>query len=153
VSRPSDVLPLDDDQRFLRLLWELNHAIETCSKEMEARIGVTFQQRTLLRLVARFPGITAGKLAETLHVDRGTISTTLGRLESRGLIERRRDPKDRRRVRLGLTSRGRAHDVSKAGTVESAVERTLAEVGSPSLRATENTIAALVRQLERTASR
>ncbi len=115
---------------------------------MVARLGVTFQQRTVLRLVGRFPGVTAGKLAETLHVDRGTLSATLRRLETRGLIERRSDPKDRRRVLIGLTARGRALDVPDAGTVESAVARTLADVGTTRVEAAEAIIAALVRNLE-----
>lgn len=143
-----DVLPLDDAQRFLRLLWALNHAIERCSKQMAADLGVTFQQRTVLRLVGRFPGLTAGKLAETLHVDRGTLSATLRRLESRGLLERREDSKDRRRVRLGLTSRGRALDVRESNTVEGAVDRTLAEMSSERLRASESVIITLIRHLD-----
>ena len=151
VPRPTAIeaaLPLDDAHRFLRLLSELNHAIETCSKQMALRLGITFQQRTALRLVGRFPGITAGKLAETLHVDRGTLSATLGRLESKGLLERRPDPKDRRRVRLGLTSRGRALDVPQAGTVERAVERTLSSVASEQLSVAEGVVVTLIRQLE-----
>ena len=142
-------LPLDAPQRFLRGVWALNHAIERCSRAMSTRIGVTFQQRTVLRLVGRFPGITAGKLAETLHVDRGTLSTTLARLEDRALLERRQDPKDRRRVRLGLTSNGRALDVPTPGTVEQAVERALAMMSPEDAQAAERAVSMLVRELER----
>lgn len=141
-------LPLDDAQRFLRSLWALNHAIELRSKEMAARLGITFQQRTVLRLIGRFPGVTAGKLAETLHVDRGTLSATLRRLEARGLIQRRIDPRDRRRIRLGLTARGHTFDVAASGTVESAVERTMAEASAGRIAATEAVLLALLRNLE-----
>jgi DNA-binding MarR family transcriptional regulator len=53
------------------------------------------------------------------------VSASLSRLESKGLIERRRDPRDKRRTSLGLTSGGRALDQPAEGTVERAVERLL----------------------------
>lgn len=69
--------------------------------------------------------MTAGQLASLLHVDPGTVSASLGRLEGKGLLERRRDPRDKRRTSLGLTAKGRALDHPAAGTVEDAVERPL----------------------------
>jgi MarR family transcriptional regulator, organic hydroperoxide resistance regulator len=143
-------LPLSDDQRFLRLLWRLDHAIEKRSKRMEATLGVTFQQRTILRTVGRFPSMTAGQLAEVMHVDRGTVSAALRRLEARGLIQRRRDSRDQRRVLLGLTGRGRAFDGPAEGTVEHAVQETLCRVGVERVRAAEEVIMQLVESLERT---
>ncbi|MFO0667720.1 MAG: MarR family transcriptional regulator [Polyangiaceae bacterium] len=116
---------------------------------MTVRLGVTFQQRTVLRLVGRFPGVTAGKLADTLHVDRGTLSTMLARLEARGLIERRQDTTDRRRVRVGLTSRGRSLDVPDEETVEGAVEEAIHAADPEDVRGTERVLSALVAQLER----
>ncbi len=149
MSTPTETLPLDDAQRFLRLLWELNHHVESRSKRMAAQLGVTFQQRTVLRLVGRFPGVTAGKLAATLHIDPSTLSTAVRRLEARGLLERRVDAKDRRRVCLGLTARGRAFDAPHPHTIENAVELTLARARRGQLEATEATLVALIRELAR----
>lgn len=70
--------------------------------------------------------MTAGQLAAVLHVDPGTVSAALRRLERKGIIERRRDPADSRRVTLGLTRKGRALDAPTAGTIEEAVEKLLA---------------------------
>lgn len=142
-------LPVEDDQRFLRLIWRLNHAIETRSKRMAKALGVTFQQRTILRLVGRFPSMTAGQLAEALHVDRSTVSTALRRLEARDLIERRRDPRDQRRVLLGLTARGRALDVPAEGTIEHAIHETLRGVGVEAVKTTEEAITHLIEALEK----
>ncbi len=141
-------LPLDDAQRFLRLLWRVSHAIEARSKQMSLTLGITFQQRTVLRLVGRFPGITAGMLAETLHVDPGTISASLGRLESRGMLERSQDPHDRRRVRLWLTGAGHALNVPTSGTVESAVEKMMSTVSKNELMIVEDVLQTLVRSVE-----
>jgi DNA-binding MarR family transcriptional regulator len=117
--------PLGPALDFLQRLWQLNHALEKVSSSMEKRLGVTAQQRLILRCVGKYPGMTAGHLASLLHVDPGTVSASLSRLEIKGLLERRRDPRDKRRASLGLTAKGRALDRPAAGTVEGAVERLL----------------------------
>jgi DNA-binding MarR family transcriptional regulator len=102
---------------FLQVLWRTSHALERRSRRMEKAIGLTAPQRLVVRFLGRFPGVTAGQLARALHVDPGTLSASLRRLEGRGLVERRRDPADTRRVTLGLTREGRALDVPGPGTV------------------------------------
>jgi MarR family transcriptional regulator, organic hydroperoxide resistance regulator len=119
--------PLGAALEFLRSLWRLNHALEKLSSRMDQRLGVTAQQRLVIRCVGKYPGVTAGQLATLLHVDPGTASATLKRLEEKRLIERRRDPRDRRRVALGLTDRGRQIDRPTPGTIEDAAERLLAQ--------------------------
>jgi DNA-binding MarR family transcriptional regulator len=103
---------------------------------MERTLGVTAPQRLVLRLLGRFPGITAGQLARALHVDPGTLSASLRRLEARGLIERRRDPADSRRVTVGLTRQGRELDVPRQGTIEAAADALLASTSPRDLAAT-----------------
>ncbi|MFM2420089.1 MAG: hypothetical protein RL385_4812 [Pseudomonadota bacterium] len=117
--------PLGPALDFLQRLWQLNHALEQVSSRMEKRLGVTAQQRLILRCVGKYPGMTAGQLASLLHVDPGTVSAALRRLERKGLLERRRDPRDKRRASLGLTAKGRGLDQPVEGTVEHAVERLL----------------------------
>ncbi|MBK7539100.1 MAG: MarR family transcriptional regulator [Myxococcales bacterium] len=122
---PTASYPLGPALDFLQRLWQLNHALEKLSSRMEKNLGVTAQQRLVLRCVGRYPGVTAGQLASMLHVDPGTVSASLSRLESKGMIDRRQDPRDKRRASLGLTSKGRALDQPAEGTVENAVERLL----------------------------
>lgn len=117
--------PLGPALDFLQRIWQLNHALEQLSSRMEKRLGVTAQQRLILRCVGKFPGLTAGQLAALLHVDPGTVSASLNRLQRKGLVKRRPDPRDRRRASLGLTAKGRALDRPADGTVEAAVERLL----------------------------
>jgi DNA-binding MarR family transcriptional regulator len=100
---------------FLRTLWRLDHVLVRVSKQMSARTGITVEQRLLVRTIGRAPGIAPGALAAELHLDPGTVSAGLARLEARGLIVRRRDSRDRRRVVVHLTSAGRAFDDPKTG--------------------------------------
>jgi DNA-binding MarR family transcriptional regulator len=105
----------------MRILWALDHALQRRSKRMQATLGVTGPQRFVIRFVGRFPGISAGQLAEILHVHPSTLTGILKRLEHQRLISRRSDPRDRRRSFLGLTAKGRGLDVESEGTVEAAV--------------------------------
>ena len=118
---------LDPVLEFLRTIWALNHALERTSVRMETALGITAQQRFVIRLIGRLPGVTPGALAELLHVDRGSITAVLKRLEARALIRRTPDPEDRRRVSLALTARGRKLNVPSCISVEHAVELALAQ--------------------------
>lgn len=140
--------PLPPPLALLQTIWRLNHAIERASSRMESRLGVTAQQRFVLRCVGRFPGITAGQLATLLQVDRGTVSAALNRLERKGLITRQADPRDRRRVALGLTPRGHALDRPQDGTVEDAASRAIAALPEEVLRAAAQCLTTLAARVD-----
>lgn len=119
-------LPLGNVLEFLRVVWAVDHGLEKASRRMERRLGITGPQRLVLRLVGRFPGITAGALAEVLHVHPSAVTGLLRRLEASGLLARRRDPRDARRSFLGLTDQGQRLNQRAQGTIEEVVEQLLA---------------------------
>ena len=90
---------------------------------MNATIGVTAQQRLVIRCVGANPRVSAAELATALHLDPGTVSVTLARLARDGFVRRKRDPVDARRSTLELTVAGHAINRPSPGTVESAVDR------------------------------
>ncbi|PKP90614.1 MAG: MarR family transcriptional regulator [Alphaproteobacteria bacterium HGW-Alphaproteobacteria-16] len=67
------------------------------------RIGVTRAQWRTLSVLARNQGSNQGTLAELLEVEPITLGRMIDRLEEAGLVERRRDPADRRAWRIHLT--------------------------------------------------
>ena len=95
---------------FMRLIWALDHGLQSLSKRMHASFGLTGPQRVTLRVLGRRPGISAGTLAEILRLHPSTLTGILHRLERRELVRRSHDPRDRRRTRLELTPRGRKLD-------------------------------------------
>lgn len=139
--------PLGEVLDFLRWLWAVDHALERVGRRMEARIGVTGPQRFVIRLVGRFPGIRPGRLAAMMHLHPSTVSGLIARLERRGLVARRADPRDGRRVQLGLTARGRALDVPTEGTIESAVAQVLASFPPGRVAAAGEVLGALAHAL------
>ena len=138
---------------LLEHLWRVDHAMQRVSTRMAREIGVTGQQRLVIRCIGRYPGLTASQLAALLHVDRGTVSAALNRLEDRGLVERRSDPLDKRRVTLGLTPEGRELDQPSEHTIESTVEQLLKAATESDLAATGRVLGALAEALEREADR
>ena len=112
-------------------------------------MGVTAQQRVMVRFVGLAPGISPGHLAELLHLDPGTVSTTVRRLEAKGLLLRRRDAIDARRTTLFLSARGRRLDRPTDGTVESAVAALLTERSSEDMTTTSRVLDDLTELLDR----
>jgi MarR family transcriptional regulator, organic hydroperoxide resistance regulator len=134
---------------FMRVLWELDHALQSASKRMEGRIGVTGPQRLVVRILGRYPGISAGEVSALLHLHPSTLTGVLKRLAVRGLVRRRPDPSDGRRVLLELTARGRTLDASRGGTIEAAVRRALDRLDPKTAAAARAIAGALVVELER----
>lgn len=74
----------------------------------KAGLGLTPGEGRTLSHVARAGAARQNVLAERMAVEAMTLSSALDRLESRGLIERRQDPGDRRAKLVHLTSEGEA---------------------------------------------
>jgi DNA-binding MarR family transcriptional regulator len=155
-STPPPVSPAPEDGTepplgavldFMRLLWAVDHALQSASKRMESTFGVTGPQRLVVRIVGRFPGIAAGRVAEILHVHPSTLTGILKRLETRGMLQRKSDPRDARRALFSLTQKGKKLDTLKTGVVEQAVRKVLAK--SPgSVGAAQEMLAALSEELD-----
>ncbi len=64
--------------------------------------GMTRAQWAILIWLERQPGISQKELAELLEVEPITVARLIDRLETRGMVERRPDPRDRRIWRLHL---------------------------------------------------
>jgi MarR family transcriptional regulator, organic hydroperoxide resistance regulator len=129
--------------QFMRLLWAVDHGLQSRSKRMESTLGITGPQRLVIRVVGRFPGISAGDLADILHIHPSTLTGVLQRLQRRNLIERKRDPQDARRAQLWVTARGQEIDAVRTGTVEAAVRRALHKVPEKELEHCRDLLAAI----------
>jgi DNA-binding MarR family transcriptional regulator len=140
---------LGDVLDFMRLLWAVDHALQSTSKRMESRLGITGPQRLVIRIVGRVPGISAGELAEIMHVHPSTLTGILKRLDGRGMITRKPDPKDARRALFALTAKGREVDALRSGTVEAAVRRALTRLSEPQIAATAEVLGAVAAELSR----
>jgi DNA-binding MarR family transcriptional regulator len=134
---------------FMSGLWALDHALQSASKRMEARLGVTGPQRLVVRIVGRQPGISPGEVSAILHLHPSTLSGILRRLERAKVVERSPDPADARRALLRLTARGRKVNEVRTGTVEAAVRRALGRLNPGHVQAAREVTEALAAELHR----
>jgi DNA-binding MarR family transcriptional regulator len=82
----------------------------TFSEQAARRAGLTAQQHQALLAVRGFPGrerVTIGELAERLGLRNHSVTGLVDRLVARGLMRRRHDATDRRRVLVETTARAR----------------------------------------------
>lgn len=112
---------------FLRALWELKHAMESASRVMHQRFGVSGPERLFIRVIGQNPGITAGKAAAILCVHPATATFTVKKLLRRRLLCRKQTPLDARRFQLRLTRAGERIDAMRAGTIEEIIREAIAE--------------------------
>ncbi|MEU2113535.1 MarR family winged helix-turn-helix transcriptional regulator [Streptomyces sp. NPDC019507] len=77
----------------------VHHALESC--------GLALRQGTTLMLLGTSGFMSQRALATTLEVDPSILVGVLNDLESAHLVERRRDPSDRRRHIVAITEEGR----------------------------------------------
>ncbi len=132
---------------FMRLLWAVDHALQSTSKRMEVSIGVTGPQRLVIRIVGRFPQISAGELAEVLHIHPSTLTGVLKRLEARGIIDRKIDSGDARRALFSLTAKGKEVDSARNGTVEATVRKALSKIPDRKVAAARDVLEELANTL------
>jgi len=144
---PPEPTPLEGVLNFMRLLWAVDHGLQSRSKQMAVNLGVTGPQRLVIRLAARSPHITAGQLAQMLHVHPSTLTGVLQRLESRGILLREQDPADGRRALFRVTSRGRRIDQLRSGTAEAVVTKALSKLEARDLEAAERVLAVIAATL------
>ena len=82
------------------------HALERTLAARLAPLGLKPAQLDVLMNLYRHPGLSQHELARRLLVGRSNITMLLPQLETRGLLRREGDEKDRRVLRLTLTEAG-----------------------------------------------
>ncbi len=93
-------MPQSPDLLFL--LHDVARLLRQEADRRAAAHGMTRAQWVILFWLKKQPGLSQKELAEILEVEPITVARLIDRLETRGMVERRPDPKDRRIWRLHL---------------------------------------------------
>lgn len=103
-SKKYDVLKLSNQVCF---------PLYACSKELVSqytpylkKIGITYTQYIVMMVLWEHGSVSSRDLAEKLHLDYGTLTPVLKKLESIGYLTRTRDPEDERLLIVTLTDKG-----------------------------------------------
>lgn len=150
MERRNERLPLTGETlQFMKRMWDLVHALDVRSKRMAKELGVTGPQRLVIRVLGQNPDMTASDIAGTLGMHPSTLTGILSRLEAQGMLARRTDAADRRRLRFKLTARGSRVDRERKGTVEASVRRALGRCDESTITKTVELLGVLTEELER----
>ena len=127
---------------------ETAHALRKAFDRLAVGLGVTRAQWKVLFKLTRTPGLRQVELADMLDLEPITLCRIVDRLEEAGLVERTRDPVDRRAWRLHVTAQARPL-IDKLQAVGSRlVEQAFAGIDPQDI---ENTRAVLARVRENAA--
>ena len=100
--------PLRLDRQVCFPLYAASNLLTRLYRPVLARLGLTYPQYLVLLVLWERSPLTVGALGDVLYLDSGTLTPLLKRMEQAGLVERRRDRHDERRVLIHLTDAGRA---------------------------------------------
>jgi DNA-binding MarR family transcriptional regulator len=92
---------------ILRLLRTIGRSVDIHSKTLASRFGITGPQLAVLLLLER--GTRGAKeIAGEISLSPATVTGIVGRLQAKGLVERKRSGTDGRRVDISITESGRS---------------------------------------------
>lgn len=118
---------------------------ELKSRELARRSDLTTSQLLVLRYVGDNDAALPSAIAKSIDLKQATVTVLVNKLEEAGLVTRRRDTEDRRRVWVELTNAGQAAREESPDLLQNHFER-----GFESLEQWEQ--AMIVATLERVAS-
>ncbi|MFI1357331.1 MarR family winged helix-turn-helix transcriptional regulator [Streptomyces sp. NPDC020898] len=95
---------LDDQLCFA--LYAAQRAMTAAYRPLLDELGLTYPQYLVLLVLWERGEVTVKELGAALHLDYGTVSPLLKRLEAAGLVRRERSARDERSVSIGVTGRG-----------------------------------------------
>ncbi|MBQ6529180.1 MAG: MarR family transcriptional regulator [Clostridia bacterium] len=94
---------------------QLCFPLYACAKEVVRRyreplepLGLTYTQYLVMMTLWEYGGMTEGDLGKILHLESGTLTPLLKRLEKQELLTRVRLESNERKLFLDLTEKGRA---------------------------------------------
>jgi DNA-binding MarR family transcriptional regulator len=90
------------------LLRDANAVFNKVLREELARHGITFSQYQHLRQLWQADGLPQVELSRRIGIETASSTSVIDQLQKLGLIRRKRDATDRRRIIVNLTPAGRA---------------------------------------------
>ena len=105
----------ESDYDALKLENQLCFPLYACSRSIVnlytpflKPLGLTYTQNIVFLVLWEQDGITVGELGAKLHLDNGTITPLLKKMQDKGYVTRERSKSDERVVIVSLTDEGRA---------------------------------------------
>lgn len=133
----------------------IGYLIKRSQRLMQERIeglfaeqNFTLQQWVVMMHIRDGLAFTVADLCRELHHDSGAMTRLIDQLEERKLIERRRNPQDRRVIELSLTDSGNETITSLIGIVTNALNIALDDFTRDEVKLLKSLLRKLIGRLE-----
>jgi MarR family transcriptional regulator, transcriptional regulator for hemolysin len=131
---------------------ETAHALRKAFDRHAVGLGVTRAQWKVLFRLTRSPGLRQVELADMLDIEPITLCRIVDRLEDAGLVERARDPADRRAWRLHVTAKAQPLMEKLTAVGAELVDRAFAGIDPQEIEIARNVLARVRENAGRTAA-
>jgi DNA-binding MarR family transcriptional regulator len=112
------MVPDADITRSMDAVRAVVRALRINTRAIELEIGISLAQLFVLQQVAQRPATSLNDLAERTATHQSSVSVVVRRLVDRGLVTRRADAADKRRVQIEVTPEGRKVLVGAPETIQ-----------------------------------
>ena len=96
------------DNQICFAVYSAAHAFNRVYKPLLDRLGLTYPQYLVMLVLWERDDVPVKSIGEKLHLDSGTLTPLLKRLEAAHLVKRTRSREDERQVLIALTPQGHA---------------------------------------------
>ncbi len=107
MPKPDDD-PLLLDRQICFPLYAASNLLTRLYRPVLSPLGLTYPQYLVMLVLWEDGTVSVGDLGTRLHLDSGTLTPLLKRMEQSGFVLRHRDARDERRVLISLTDKGTA---------------------------------------------
>lgn len=134
---------------LLTLFTHASKLLRTAADDAMSPHGVRVGQNVILEVLWRHDGLTPGEVARRLDLATPTVVNAATRMETAGLLTRRRDRGDARLVRLHLTDRARAVEGAVRQERDTLERRATATLTEEERRHLQSALAKIIAALSR----
>ena len=135
-------------QHLPYLLARASHALWRGFEPRLREAGLNSMEWRVLATLSDSPPLTVGQLALEVLAQQPTVTKTLDRLVAQRWVERRADPADARRSRVGLTVAGQQHVTPLLTAARAHEAQRLQALGVPDLDRMREALRALVQHFD-----
>ncbi|PLX47444.1 MAG: hypothetical protein C0613_13880 [Desulfobulbaceae bacterium] len=144
----TNCLQYHEDLPLSRLIYHTAHAMKIVAEKLLKPYDLTIEQLYPLKILATEPGLNQRQIGEQCSKTPSNLTRILDRLEKKELIERRRDPHDRRTTQIFLTSRGKTLLTEVTGILDGFSERIIEGISMADRQITKSSLDTIVRNIK-----
>ena len=106
-TRITDDPLLELETQICFALYSTTHALTRAYRQILESLDLTYLQYIVMMVLWERDGLTVKEIGQRLHLDSGTLTPLLKRLEAAELVRRQRASGDERQVNIYLTDKGK----------------------------------------------